>query len=153
MPELELHKLEEIQKAHPDKYQAAYAKAKSDWAEKLKTIPYYERTVIGDASETALVKFFQPIVDFRKTYQTGLQFDDSPAIIPFNSSYKYALQIKTMPDDPLYSFEVYIKGAPEHMWARCTSVFSGGKVIPRNAEIDRNFEEANKVSQRTVKEF
>jgi len=30
----------------------------AEWKEKLKTMKFYEREVIGDASETALVKFF-----------------------------------------------------------------------------------------------
>lgn len=113
----------------------------------MKTIPYYDRAVIGDASETALVKFFQPIqdiVELRQTYQTATQFDDSPAIIPFNSSYKYALHIKEIPNDPLYSFEVFIKGAPEHMWNRCTSILVENKNTLRNEDIDNKFEQANK---------
>ena len=148
MPEKEANRLEEIKKQHPDQYQAEYEKAKIKWAETLKTMPYYDRTVIGDASETALVKFFQPvhdIVEFRKMYATAHQFDDSPAIIPFNSSYKYALHVKNLPDDPTYSFEVYIKGAPEHMWARCTQIFAGGQTVQITPEINNNFTEANTV--------
>ena len=148
MPEKEANRLEDIKKQHPDTYAAEYERAKANWAEQLKTIPYYDRTVIGDASETALVKFFQPVVDiveFRNLYATAVQFDDSPAIVPFNSSYKYALIIKSLPNDPVCSFEVYIKGAPEHMWARCTQVYSNGTNMPITPEVNANFLAANKV--------
>ena len=37
--------------------------AKTEWEEKLSKMPFYEREVIGDASETALIKFFQPYGD------------------------------------------------------------------------------------------
>ena len=151
MPENEMNRLDEIKKQAPEKYQHEYDKARSVWAEKLKTMPYYDRTVIGDASETALTKFFQPlydVVEFRKLYATAQQFDDSPAIVPFNSSYKYALQIKALPNDPTYSFEVYIKGAPEHMWARCTYVFANGEATPRDEHIDAEFVAANKAFAR-----
>lgn len=50
--------------------------------------------MIGDASEIALMKFFQPIEDIakvRNSLSLAKQFDDSEAIIGFNSSYKFAL--------------------------------------------------------------
>lgn len=148
MPEKEMNRLDEFKRTHPDQYQAEYEKTRANWAEQLKTIPYYDRTVIGDASETALVKFFQPvhdIVDFRNQYETAKQFDDSPAIIPFNSSYKYALHVKALPGDPQFSHEVYIKGAPEHMWARCTQIFANGTTTPITPAINQSFLDANKV--------
>jgi len=57
---------------------------------------YLERPTIGDASETALIKFFQPIEDIGNT-RSGFPIkemrDKSLAKIPFNSSWKYALTI------------------------------------------------------------
>jgi len=57
---------------------------------------YLERPTIGDASETALIKFFQPIEDIqtmRGSFQIREMKDKSLAKIPFNSSWKYALTI------------------------------------------------------------
>ena len=57
---------------------------------------YATAPVIGDASETALVKFYQPIEDILKTralYSFGKTDDNSDAKMPFNSTNKYALSI------------------------------------------------------------
>ncbi len=42
-------------------------KAKSDWDANLSKLPWLERPTTGDASETALIKFFQPIEDIEIT--------------------------------------------------------------------------------------
>lgn len=57
---------------------------------------YATAPVIGDASETALVKFYQPIEDILKTrslYKFARNKDGSEAKMPFNSTNKYALSI------------------------------------------------------------
>ncbi len=57
---------------------------------------YLERPSIGDASETALIKFFQPIKDIeemRAHNPIREMKDHSMAKIPFNSSWKYSLTI------------------------------------------------------------
>ena len=57
---------------------------------------YATASVIGDASETALVKFYQPIEDVLKTrsfYPMGKSKDGSESKMPFNSTNKYALSI------------------------------------------------------------
>ena len=147
MPEKEIARLDNIKAKHPEKYENEFAKAKAAWKEKLSTMPYYDRHVLGDASETALVKFFQPLKDIeemRKAYPTAKQFDNSPAIIPFNSSYKYALHMKETADDPEYSHEVYIKGAPEQMWSRCKYIFAQNRSIPIDDEVNKKFQEANR---------
>jgi sodium/potassium-transporting ATPase subunit alpha len=51
--------------------------------------------VMGDASETALVKFYQPIEEITKTrglYPYG-KSKDGESKMPFNSTNKYALSI------------------------------------------------------------
>ena len=57
---------------------------------------YMNAPVIGDASETALVKFYQPIEDIQSTrglYPFGKCKDGSDSKMPFNSTNKYALSI------------------------------------------------------------
>ena len=151
MPEREINRLDNIKKKNPDKYNRELEKAKTNWAKTLKETPFYDRNVIGDASETALVKFFQPLMDIREmrnNHNTATQFDNSPGIIPFNSSYKYALHVKEVTEEDDISFDVYIKGAPERMWKRCTSVFKDGESVEIDDDINNNFEEANKVFAR-----
>ncbi len=58
---------------------------------------YLDRPTIGDASETALVKFYQPINDIEKmraAFPVKEMNDKSLAKIPFNSSWKYSLAIR-----------------------------------------------------------
>ena len=53
-------------------------------------------SVIGDASETALVKFYQPIEEITVTrglYPYGKSKDGGESKMPFNSTNKYALSI------------------------------------------------------------
>ena len=57
---------------------------------------YLQASVIGDASETALVKFYQPIEDIGKTrglYSFARTKDNQDAKMPFNSTNKYALSV------------------------------------------------------------
>ena len=51
---------------------------------------------MGDASETALVKFYQPIEDIVKTrslYPLGKGKENTDSKMKFNSTNKYALSI------------------------------------------------------------
>jgi sodium/potassium-transporting ATPase subunit alpha len=63
---------------------------------KVPGFKYSTAPVIGDASETALVKFYQPIEDIgvtRGKYRVGKCKDNSDSKMPFNSTNKYALSI------------------------------------------------------------
>lgn len=67
-----------------------------DYRRELDKMFYLDRPTVGDASETALIKFFQPISDIeatRKAFPIRQMEDKSLAKIPFNSSWKYALTI------------------------------------------------------------
>ena len=81
--------------------------------------------MVGDASETALVKFFQPIediMDVRKSMRVAKQFDNTDALISFNSSYKFALNVFEVQNDPEFSHVVWMKGAPERVWKKCNYI-------------------------------
>ncbi len=86
--------------------------------EELQNTLWLFRPTIGDASETALIKFFQPIEDIletRKRHQVAILNDNTLAKMPFNSTNKFALIIckeKTQNSD----YCLYIKGAPEKIW-------------------------------------
>jgi sodium/potassium-transporting ATPase subunit alpha len=52
----------------------------------------------GDASETGLIKFFQPISDVRKTreqFPVVRDFENKECRLPFNSAWKYAFSINS----------------------------------------------------------
>lgn len=57
---------------------------------------WLEKPVSGDASETALVKFFQPIndiLDTRSRYNIIKDSEGKQGRMPFNSTNKYAFLI------------------------------------------------------------
>ena len=141
-------RLDKIKQNNPDKFESAKRRMEEEWKVTLASTPYYEREVIGDASETALVKFFQPIRDIlelRETVSLGKRFDGSESKIVFNSAYKYAMQIFVTPDDPDYSHTAYMKGAPEIVFKKCTSIMVNGQEKPMSEEYKEEFRKANKV--------
>ena len=90
---------------------------------------YKDAPVIGDASETALIKFYQPIEDITETrnkFPLGKCQDDSDSKLLFNSVNKYALTIvKEESED--YHWAVHIKGAPEKVWKFCSRILYKGQ--------------------------
>ncbi len=133
-------------------------------AEELQKIetdkPYIKRQVTGDASETGLIKFIQPLLENDEEgcfkYEKGLEGlrDAHPiisigtaekpalAMIPFSSDIKFNLIIRDMNckeptpasvDDNMY---VYLKGAPERVVNRCSTLLvKGDKEIPLSASV------------------
>jgi len=106
---------------------------------------YANASVIGDASETALVKFYQPIEDINKTrslYPLGKCKDGSDSKMPFNSTNKYALSIvKQVTQDTHYY--AYIKGAPEKIWKYCGRILYQGKFKQIDSEDRQDFDGVN----------
>lgn len=141
-------RLDKIKERNPDDYPDAKRRMESEWKTTLANTPYYEREVIGDASETALVKFFQPIRDIlelRSTVSLGKRFDGTESKIVFNSAYKFAMQIFMTPKDPTYSHYAYMKGAPEIVFKKCTSMMVDGEERPMSEQYKNEFRKANKV--------
>jgi sodium/potassium-transporting ATPase subunit alpha len=124
------------------------SEAKFDVSEEMMRDPafrYANASVIGDASETALVKFYQPIEDIGKTralYSLGKCKDGSESKMPFNSTNKYALSIVKQPT-PDAHYYAYIKGAPEKIWKYCGRVLYQGKFKQIDAEDRKNFDSVN----------
>jgi sodium/potassium-transporting ATPase subunit alpha len=91
---------------------------------------------LGDASESALVKFCHPlrdIVEFRSTLK-------QVAAIPFNSNNKWQLSIHEDRDKACNV--ILMKGAPEKIAALCEHVWLNGQKVPVNVQEieDRNLE-------------
>ncbi|KDO35437.1 hypothetical protein SPRG_00285 [Saprolegnia parasitica CBS 223.65] len=91
---------------------------------------------IGDASESAMIKFVQDkrdIMEYRKACPKVKE-------IPFNSKNKYQVSIHKLDDDESKNLLLVMKGAPERITARCGSVMINGQELPmtpeRLAEID-----------------
>jgi len=91
----------------------------------------------GDASEAALIKFAQPIVENEYNLKDGVQdYRKNFNIIheiPFNSNNKWMLKIAKSAKDPNLNngrYSYYLKGAPERVLSFCTHYWYKGKSLP-----------------------
>lgn len=80
-----------------------------------------ERRVLGDATDSGLLRFCDKLVDVDDTRDAFA----SIFAIPFNSKNKWALNMVSIPGDPSSAL-VMIKGAPEYVHQRCTQYFYRG---------------------------
>lgn len=106
---------------------------------------YLDKPTIGDASESALIKFFQPVEDIvvtRNRFPVKMEKDDREAKIPFNSAIKYAYSINSINNNP-NQYGCFTKGAPEKIWGFCTHVLVDGRPVPKNENWEKLFKEVN----------
>jgi sodium/potassium-transporting ATPase subunit alpha len=121
------------------------SEAKLTWEQNLKTMLYLDMPTTGDASETALIKFFQPIadiIDTRKQFPCARDKEKRECRMPFNSTNKYAFSVNEYrrPDS---EYCVFTKGAPEKIWNLCTHIMKDGVPVEKDESWDRKFKEAN----------
>lgn len=101
--------------------------------------PLSNRRTAGDASESGLIKFIQPINDltsYRKQYPTfSFESEGKPVecLIPFSSEIKFNLFIRDMnhkvtnPTSKDDNLMVVMKGAPERILSRCSKIMINGE--------------------------
>ena len=95
---------------------------------------YVNRFCKGDASETGLVQFAQPLLDLDATradfpthsYTPAGSTNEVDCAIPFSSDQKFNLFIRNMAKDGKH-LRVYLKGAPERVITRCSKILVDGK--------------------------
>lgn len=147
MPEFEVQRIEKYKSKSPEVYAKKKKEIEAEWEKTLSETMYLNREVIGDASETALVKFFQPIEDLEVTrtkLSLGSRTDGTESKIVFNSAWKYSMQIFKTPNDPEFSHIGYLKGAPEIVFKKCNWLMVDGNDQPMSEEYKRSFYDANK---------
>lgn len=99
-----------------------------------KKLLYINRYCKGDASETGLVQFAQPILDLEETrgkYPVHKYTDggkDTECLIPFSSQIKFNCFIRDMKADGK-GLRVYLKGAPERVIDRCNKILTQNGVV------------------------
>uniref|UniRef100_A0A8B9MRQ5 Sodium/potassium-transporting ATPase subunit alpha n=1 Tax=Accipiter nisus TaxID=211598 RepID=A0A8B9MRQ5_9AVES len=102
-------------------------------------LPIMKRVVVGDASETALLKFAEvilgDIMDIRAR-------NKKVAEIPFNSTNKFQLSIHETDDPKDKRFLLVMKGAPERILERCSTIMINGKEEPLDSEKAEAFQTA-----------
>merc|ERR1711962_1282145 len=111
---------------------------RAEFVGEQKDVAVAKRECTGDASETAILKFVElscgSVESIRKK-------NLKVAEIPFNSTNKYQLSIHEQgPDDDRYL--LVMKGAPERIIDRCTTILSNGEEKPLDAEWREAFEMA-----------
>jgi sodium/potassium-transporting ATPase subunit alpha len=104
-------------------------------------IPFSQREIMGDATETGLARFAGRSLQDYDAYLSGF-----PKVfeVPFNSMNKWALVIANQPHDAGH-LTSYIKGAPERVLAKSTTYLKGGKVIPIDDTFREQYEAAYNV--------
>ena len=128
-----------------------YQKYKKELIDEEKAQNYLKRNVEGDASETGLVKFAQPVLmrEYGGEYEDGIATcretfpivksgegeDQNPAMIPFSSDIKFNLIIRDMNTEVRQAesadtnISVFIKGAPEKVLTRCDKILVEGEEL------------------------
>uniref|UniRef100_A0A8C9TQY8 Sodium/potassium-transporting ATPase subunit alpha n=1 Tax=Scleropages formosus TaxID=113540 RepID=A0A8C9TQY8_SCLFO len=102
-------------------------------------IPILKRDVAGDASESALLKCIElccgSVKEMRDKYT-------KIAEIPFNSTNKYQLSIHKNPNANETKHLLVMKGAPERILDRCSTILIQGKEQPLDDEMKDAFQNA-----------
>nr|XP_055100298.1 potassium-transporting ATPase alpha chain 2 [Symphalangus syndactylus] len=102
-------------------------------------VPIMKKAVIGDASETALLKFSEiilgDVMEIRKRNR-------KVAEIPFNSTNKFQLSIHETDDPHDKRFLMVMKGAPERILEKCSTIMINGEEHPLDKSTAKTFHTA-----------
>jgi len=101
--------------------------------------PVLQREVNGDASEAAILKCTElstgDVMGYRKKQPKICE-------IPFNSTNKYQVSIHETSDSTDSDYILVMKGAPERIFDRCSTIYQNNKEIPIDEEIKNKFNKA-----------
>uniref|UniRef100_A0AC35UH77 Sodium/potassium-transporting ATPase subunit alpha n=1 Tax=Rhabditophanes sp. KR3021 TaxID=114890 RepID=A0AC35UH77_9BILA len=101
-------------------------------------IPIQRRDCTGDASEVALLKYTEMIRENVTQYRAD---NKKVAEIPFNSTNKFQVSLHETHDGD-NRILLAMKGAPERILEKCTTILLNGEEKPLDDEIRREFENA-----------
>ncbi|KAG0240807.1 hypothetical protein BGW41_006665 [Actinomortierella wolfii] len=99
-------------------------------------VPFAERQILGDATESGLMRFaYSNIPEFD---QLGEKF---PRVfeVPFNSENKWAMTIHNKPH-PNGKYTLYMKGAPERILRLCSTILVNGEPILLTSEHSKAYD-------------
>ncbi|KAG6917021.1 hypothetical protein DXG01_004147 [Tephrocybe rancida] len=101
-------------------------------------VPFDQRTILGDATETGLTRFAGRSI---KDYDAHIKSNPKVFEVPFNSTNKWALVILNKPHSS-GTLTSYIKGAPERVLAKCTTYLQDGVPHPITEEFSASYDAA-----------
>ncbi|CAB1351137.1 unnamed protein product, partial [Coregonus sp. 'balchen'] len=102
-------------------------------------LPILKRDVAGDASESALLKCIELSCGSVKQMR---EKNKKVAEIPFNSTNKYQLSVHETEDENDNRYLLVMKGAPERILDRCSTILIQGKDQPMDEEMKEAFQNA-----------
>lgn len=111
--------------------------AKFEASEDNMKLGIQQRETQGDASESALLKFCEHIVQTNSDCKNVVEFRlQHPKIgeIPFNSTNKYQVSVHLPHGDENVDRLLVMKGAPERIWAKCCKVNIDGEEVLKTEE-------------------
>jgi sodium/potassium-transporting ATPase subunit alpha len=92
-----------------------------------------QRDTKGDASESAFIKFCEPLTPIVEMRARNKEL----AEVPFNSANKFQIAINMQDNDSKKPRIMAMKGAPERIFTRCDKIMKGGKAVDiTKADID-----------------
>jgi len=95
------------------------------------TLPVMKRDVNGDASEAAILKFTElskgNVIAYRRENKKVCE-------IPFNSTNKFQVSLHEMDEENNVQHLLVMKGAPERILERCSTIMVDGEEHPINEE-------------------
>ncbi|KAK3508555.1 hypothetical protein QTP70_032689, partial [Hemibagrus guttatus] len=103
------------------------------------SLPILKRDVAGDASESALLKCIELSCGSVKAMRDK---NKKVAEIPFNSTNKYQLSVHETEDTDDNHYLLVMKGAPERILERCSTIMVQGKEQPMDEEMKEAFQNA-----------
>jgi sodium/potassium-transporting ATPase subunit alpha len=109
-------------------------------------VPFAQREILGDATETGLARFAGRSLD---DYDGHVKAHRKVFEVPFNSTNKWALVIVEKPREGS-ALTSYIKGAPERVLAKCTHYLIDGRAEPVTDAFQQQYDEAYNVSEPPV---
>ncbi|KAJ7885400.1 aminophospholipid-transporting P-type ATPase [Mycena leptocephala] len=102
-------------------------------------VPFDQRQILGDATETGLTRFAGRSLS--SGYDQHQKSFPKVFEVPFNSTNKWALVILNKPhEDGVLT--AYIKGAPERVLAKCSVYLKDGVIHPITDEFRQEYDEA-----------
>ncbi|KAG5271520.1 hypothetical protein AALO_G00180940 [Alosa alosa] len=101
--------------------------------------PILKRDVAGDASESALLKCIELSCGNVRAMRDK---NKKVAEIPFNSTNKYQLSVHETEDPNDNRYLLVMKGAPERILDRCSTILMQGKEQPMDEEMKEAFQNA-----------
>merc|ERR1719383_906703 len=112
---------------------------KAEFKAEQESVPVLQRECAGDASESAFLKYVElaspDVAGFRAR-------NNKVAEIPFNSTNKFAVSIHETEDPSDGRYLLCMKGAPERIFDRSTTIFVNGEELKKDSHWDHQFNEA-----------